>query len=217
MLASWLFIRPGPGWKGPVGFGLTVFLCLTPWSVRNVLVSGQWIWIQRGAIELANVMSTSPESTGVESAAYKLWEAQTLEEWRSLPDNARVGYLRSRLAEFIPSHPDYYAKALSSKVVDLWHPIPRSVRAEGPGRTKGIILWGSYGLLIPFFFLGLWSLRKQPRVTIVILGYVLCNLAIGIIGTTGFRIRLQIHFLFLCVAGLGLSRAFQARSERSAG
>lgn len=164
-----------------------VVLMITPVTVRNLVVTGDFILISsQGGVNL--YIGNNSEADGLtmlmpevdldESVSWRQFRAVTRsaaesEVGRSLTDPEESSFWTGKAASFIVSHPDQFISLLWKKSVYLLSAYENSDNANTYyQRTKShllsLLLWKGplyipLGLLTPLFFAGLFYIRRDIR------------------------------------------------------
>ena len=191
---------------------MALFMCaftvtLSPWLVRNYLMFNKIIPASTmGGLNLLNGMNTAimhnPDEVNTitynKLDVYKEHLAQLPEIERNKEATRVVaGYYR----ELILYKPRILLKILQKKFLEFWDIVPHNKT-----RLIKVISAGSYGILMPFFIVGLWKSGTQSKRVFFIWAALLNTFLLGMIFLPTIRYRFPLEPFYVIVASYGIMR-----------
>ena len=188
---------------------LTLTLLYSPWIIRN------WVRFHHLIITTTDggwVLYSGNNPLNRTGGGIEGVDVKFPEEARKLNEIERDRYFRRKALEYIRQHPRRFLWLAGKKFARLWrlYPSPTS----GYAKKKFIfIMLLSYGLLLPFAFLGFFKELKRWRILypLYLPLFIFTLTHMVFIGSIRYRIPLLPYFIYFASSGLG--KIFSLRNE----
>jgi 4-amino-4-deoxy-L-arabinose transferase-like glycosyltransferase len=202
--------------KNVLVFVVGLVLVVTPWTVRNYQVFGKLLPITalggfnlwRGQNEMttgsgrgANAGWTTPE------IQQQIIMLPATDDWEVRRDNI---YLKAA-QRFMREHPRRVLELVPRKLFYYW------ILDTGDSRTRPVIYWLPWFLLLPFFLIGLFESFRYGLRCSLLWGYLLVACGLTSVFVVLARYRLFTDPIALILAALGLCTVFnylRARAQK---
>jgi len=183
---------------------VTMMVVLSPWLIRNYIVLGEMV-----------PGGTEGGLTFFSGNNREEWDNPALRGTYLIPKGRRVAragkteievdrtYLRMGL-DFVRKNPGKFVRLAGYKFLRFWRIMPQTGFTPWVSRRKQLVSLFSYGLLLPFFVLGLLvSLRRWRK---MLNGYlpILYFMGVSMVFYGSTRLRFPISPLILSFAAFGL-------------
>jgi hypothetical protein len=203
MLAIWIFDScRTPGRLRLTTIHTTLFvlgLCLvmSPWWIRNAGIYGRFVptalWMGASLYDGLNPRATGASDMTFRTDDPEIWPLDETDQDRELTRRA-LGFARH--------NPERVVQLALEKITRYWSPWPNADIVAGKASAiAGALLELP---LYTFMAVGLWSLRRDVRVWVLIAGPVLYFCALHAVFASSMRYRLPGEIPALALAAVGL-------------
>ena len=213
LLAGSIWQRRWQEFGALVAAGLTVVLCLVPWTVRNYQVHGKLILV-KSSFGKEFWMGNNPHATGTGYAIGGAEEITNVYPPKSfalrgqVPEIKLMEALQKEAMDFVKEHPDQFLKLTGEKILWFWT-VPPKDRVRTTGAGEAIMFRGVYTAywiaLVALTILGLLRSRANWEYILIILLFSFFFSAIyGLTHVGQARFRGEMEFIFLPAVAAGV-------------
>lgn len=182
-----------------------MLLVISPWTVRNYLICHDFVPLGAEGGQTF-YMGNNPLATGGGDMQY-------LPELDKLPEAERDRAYYKKGLEFIRQHPAGFFKLSLNKFIRFWRLYPHRIHTvELKHQTISLL---SYGILLPFFLLGLFLGWKKNRKALLLFLLLIYFTIMHMIFVAQIRLRFPIEPYIIIFGALGINfvlmKFFKAR------
>ena len=190
---------------------LVAILVIAPWTVRNYLVTDDFVPISVQDSALYGVFNEVSANDPISPWAWRAYTPDAVNFIETSPpvDDGDVrAELRDQGLDYIRDHPESVVKAFYyngiTRMWDLRSPADALVEADTEGRSRVVrgIGYFLHWLLLPAALLGLWRLRRRPELALAIVAMLA---TLTMLHTAGAYARYRapvVPLLAICAASL---------------
>jgi tetratricopeptide (TPR) repeat protein len=224
LAAAGLARKEFPRWRWAMALLATCFIVIAPFTLRNLLVSGQPVLLSaNGGFNF--YVGNDPGSTGLWSFPEGIEELHDplggllleRELGRSLSDQEASWIWFRRAIRRIQSDPGGWLRLLGRKLLFIFHPreIPQQGLSQAWFRrlSRVLALLPGFACVAPLALIGLLGLRRPREWTAPLLA-VVSQVVPQLLFFTIDRYRLPLAMLLIVFAGLGFDTLVRAFRER---
>lgn len=184
---------------------VALVLCVMPWTLRNIEVSGHAVPISTN-LGINLLVGHEPGATGRYSDAVDYWQ---LMEEIAAPERdpvLRDAVVARRVLAHIADEPLRALRLAATKVILLWSPL-----GEGAPMLRTLVNSLTSATVLALGGLGLWHMRRDP------VGWAAASLAVALMGIYALffahvRFRLPIDLALIAPAACWLAHYFPGKS-----
>lgn len=155
------------------------------------------------------VITSSSENLGIEATEFHLWRQNMYKTLGDLNSFEAKRTLARSFYEFARANPKLILKIVYEKFINFWRIYPHANEPGKPQSEFGTLKYKmvsllTYGLLLPFFILGLIVAARQWRKAFLLYSLIFLFVCIHSIHASQIRYRLQIVPSFVIFASCGM-------------
>jgi len=185
---------------------LTLMITLTPWTIRNAMVTGHLIpttlWVGPSLYD-----GLHPGATGDSDMTFFEQDAllQTMSEYEMDRE------YRQRAWSFAAENPRQVAWLAWVKQTRFWSPVPNTAQFQQPWIP--VIAWLAFTPLILLSLIGAWYTRQDLALLFLTAAPLLYFAALHLLFVGSLRYRLPAEYPLAVLAAVGLTRLFPTKQS----